>query len=52
MNIDVIIPLYKPGRELFSLLDLIDKQTIPVRQIILMNIVFNVFIICFPDLSG
>jgi len=37
MKIDVIIPLYKPGRELFVLLDLLESQTISVNQIILMN---------------
>lgn len=37
MEIDIIIPLYKPGKELFTLLDKLQKQTIPVNQIILMN---------------
>lgn len=37
MNIDVIIPLYKPGKELFQLLDMLEKQTMPVQNIILMN---------------
>ena len=37
MDIDVIIPLYKPGKELFSLLELLNRQTVPVHQIILMN---------------
>lgn len=37
MEIDVIIPLYKPGRELFTLLDKLKAQTIPVNKIILMN---------------
>lgn len=37
MNIDVIIPLYKPGKELFQLLDLLQQQSQPVNQIILMN---------------
>ena len=37
MNIDVIIPLYKPGKELCSLLDGLNRQTLPVRNIILMN---------------
>jgi len=35
--IDIIIPIYKPGRELFTLLDRLERQTLPVRQIILMN---------------
>lgn len=37
MKIDVIIPLYKPGRELFELLDRLKTQTVPVSKIILMN---------------
>ena len=37
MEIDVVIPLYKPGRELFELLDRLERQTVPIHQIILMN---------------
>jgi len=37
MKIDVIIPLYKPGKELFELLDMLKKQTTPIQNIILMN---------------
>ena len=37
MKIDVIIPVYKPGRELFVLLDRLMEQTMPVHKIILMN---------------
>lgn len=37
MKIDVIIPVYRPGRELFSLLDRLERQTVPVQNIILMN---------------
>lgn len=37
MKIDVIIPVYKPGRELFVLLDRLKGQTMPVHKIILMN---------------
>lgn len=37
MKIDVIIPVYKPGRELFALLDRLGKQTVSVHRIILMN---------------
>ncbi len=37
MEIDIIIPLYKPGRELFDLLDRLESQTLPVSNIILMN---------------
>lgn len=37
MEIDIIIPLYKPGKELFTLLDRLERQTLPVKNIILMN---------------
>lgn len=37
MTIDVIIPLYKPGKELFALLDALERQTLPPQKIILMN---------------
>lgn len=37
MKIDVIVPLYKPGKEVFVLLDRLKKQTVPVQNIILMN---------------
>ena len=37
MKIDIIIPLYKPGKELFDLLDRLKKQTLPVQNVILMN---------------
>lgn len=37
MDIDVIIPIYKPGKELFTLLDRLQNQTVSVRNIILMN---------------
>lgn len=37
MEIDVIIPLYKPGRELFSLLNILSRQTVRIHRIILMN---------------
>ena len=37
MEIDIIIPLYKPGKELFTLLDKLERQTIPVHKIILLN---------------
>lgn len=29
MEIDVIIPLYKPGKELFTLLDKLGSQSVP-----------------------
>ena len=37
MKIDVIIPIYKPGQELFALLDRLRNQTVPIQNIILMN---------------
>ncbi len=37
MKVDVIIPTYKPGKELFVLMDMLSKQTVPVENIILMN---------------
>ncbi|MCI9336184.1 MAG: glycosyltransferase family 2 protein [Lachnospiraceae bacterium] len=37
MKIDVIIPIYKPGGELFTLLDRLNQQSVAVRKIILMN---------------
>lgn len=37
MEIDVIIPVYKPDRKLFVLLDMLERQTVPVHQVILMN---------------
>ena len=36
-TVDVIIPLYKPGKELFSLLEKLKRQTVAVGRIILMN---------------
>jgi len=37
LEIDVIIPVYKPGRELPVLLERLAGQTMPVHKIILMN---------------
>ncbi len=37
MDIDVIIPVYRPGKELFSLLDKLESQSLPIHEIILMN---------------
>lgn len=37
MKVDVIIPVYKPGKELFALLDALEAQTLAVNRIILMN---------------
>lgn len=37
MQIDVIIPVYKPDKRFFELLDMLSKQTVSVNRIILMN---------------
>ncbi len=37
LKIDVIIPVYKPGQELPVLLDRLQRQTVPINKIILMN---------------
>lgn len=37
MSVDIIIPTYKPGRELLELLDRLEEQTLPADNIILMN---------------
>lgn len=37
MDIDVIIPLYKPDKTLFALIGQLNRQTLPVHRIILMN---------------
>lgn len=36
-KVDVIIPIYKPDKGFFSLMDMLLKQTVPVDRIILMN---------------
>lgn len=37
MTIDIIIPIYKPGRELFALLNALRDQTLAPGRIILLN---------------
>ncbi len=37
MKIDIVIPVYNPGKELFTLLDYLENQTVPVNKIIIMN---------------
>lgn len=37
MTIDIIIPLYKPGKELFALLDRLSEQSVQAENIILVN---------------
>lgn len=34
---DVIIPVYKPTKKLFTLLDRLEEQTLPINKIILIN---------------
>ena len=34
---DIIIPVYRPTRELFTLLDRLQQQTVPVHKIFLIN---------------
>lgn len=36
-TIDIIIPAYKPGRKFSCLLSMLEKQTYPIRKIIVMN---------------
>lgn len=37
MKIDVVIPVYRPGKRFEELLKRLEKQTIPVNRIIIMN---------------
>ncbi len=36
-SVDVIIPTYKPGKRLFGILKMLNRQTYPVRRMILIN---------------
>ena len=36
-NVDIIIPTYKPDEKFFQLIEMLQKQTIPVQHIIVMN---------------
>lgn len=36
-SVDVIIPTYKPDKRFFELIEMLEKQTIPVQKIIIMN---------------
>ncbi|MDE7207269.1 MAG: glycosyltransferase family 2 protein, partial [Lachnospiraceae bacterium] len=36
-SVDIILPTYKPTRELFDLIGLLESQTYPVHKIIIMN---------------
>ncbi|GFH94163.1 hypothetical protein IMSAGC003_00693 [Lachnospiraceae bacterium] len=37
MKVDVIIPVYRPDRSFFQLIEKLETQTVPVRRIIIMN---------------
>ena len=37
MKIDVIIPAYRPGAEFLELIDRLERQTLPVSKILVMN---------------
>ena len=37
MEVDIIIPVYKPGKSFLTLIERLEKQTVPVNRIILMN---------------
>lgn len=36
-EIDVIIPVYKPGKEFVELIERLERQTVPIRRIIIFN---------------
>ncbi|MDL2301271.1 glycosyltransferase family 2 protein [Lachnospiraceae bacterium OttesenSCG-928-D06] len=36
-TVDIIIPTYKPDKRLFTIIEQLEKQTIPVHNIIIMN---------------
>lgn len=36
-KVDVIIPVYKPDKSFLTLIERLEKQTVPVNRIILMN---------------
>lgn len=37
MTVDVIIPVYKPDRDFFRMIEKLETQTVPVRRMIIMN---------------
>lgn len=37
VNVDAVIPAYKPGEDLLDLLEKLQKQTVPVNRIIIIN---------------
>ncbi len=36
-KVDIIIPVYKPDKTFFTLIERLEKQTVPINKIILMN---------------
>ena len=36
-TVDVIVPVYQPGKKFSRLLQMLSKQTWPIRRIIIMN---------------
>ena len=36
-QVDVIIPVYRPTQKLFTLLDALMEQTVPINQVFLIN---------------
>ena len=36
-EIDVIIPVYRPGKELVELIERLEHQSVPVHRILLVN---------------
>ncbi|MBQ9140328.1 MAG: glycosyltransferase family 2 protein [Lachnospiraceae bacterium] len=37
MKVDIIIPVYKPDNSFFELIEKLEKQTLPIHKIIIMN---------------
>ena len=37
MDVDIIIPVYRPTEKFLRLLDLLERQTQPVHRIIIVN---------------
>ena len=36
-TIDIIIPVYKPEKNFFTLIERLEKQTVPINRILLLN---------------
>ncbi len=53
-TVDILIPTYKPGKQFIELIALLQKQTVPVHKIIIMNTEQSYWekILCeYPDLA-